>query len=98
VNVADVARANYLAANKTTAAGVYNIGSGKNITINRLAVMMKKISESEVDIQYAPKRPADVLHCLADIRKARMEIGYRPRIPLPEGLREYLEWYQAESH
>jgi nucleoside-diphosphate-sugar epimerase len=52
VNVKDVAMANFLSGTAATKTGVYNIGSGRNITINSLANIMKNVSSSNVRINY----------------------------------------------
>ena len=31
------------------------------------------------------------------IERAQSELGYNPRVPLEEGLRETLEWYKSEG-
>jgi len=94
VNVKDVANANYLAATKAKTTGVFNLGSGGSISINKLAEMMQKISGIKVGVQYAPRRHADVLHCRAQIDKAINELGFRATITLEDGLKEYLAWFK----
>jgi len=94
LNVEDVARANYLAGTKDIGTGVFNLGSGNSITINELAETMKKISGIQIKIEYAPKRPADVLHCKAYTEKAKQELGFEASVKLDEGLKEYLKWFK----
>ena len=94
VNVRDVARANYLAAVSDAGTNVYNLGSGTSITINKLAEMMQEISGRKVGVKYAPTRPADVLHCQAQIAKVRKELGFEPSVDLTEGLKEYMSWFE----
>ncbi len=93
VNVRDIARANYLAGTSANKTGVYNLGSGGSITIQRLAEIMMKISKRQVEIKYAPERPADVKHCRADARKANTELGFTAQISLEDGLKDYLRWF-----
>ena len=93
VNVHDIARANYLAATSTNGTGVYNLGSGTSITIQRLANMMMTISKQETEIQHLPERPADVKHCKADVCKSNAELGFTALISLEAGLKEYLQWF-----
>lgn len=97
VNVKDVARANYLAATKAGQSGVYNVGCGENITINRLADLVQKASGIEApSVDNAPPRPSEVRHCRADISKAQRELGYAPDPDIETGLREYFEWFWGE--
>lgn len=96
LNVRDVARANYLAAT-CSRSGVYNLGSGGNITIALLAQWMEEISGRAVEIVYAPKRAADVLHCSANTQKAYEELGFHAAVPLREGLAEYWQWISTQK-
>jgi UDP-glucose 4-epimerase len=94
INVSDVAMANFQAAIKNIETDVYNIGSGKSITINELAQYMKKISHLNTDIVYAPKRIGDVLHCKADISKIRNQFDFSPSTDIKKGLKNYIYWFK----
>ncbi len=93
VNVKDVAIANYLAATADVGTGVYNLGSGESITINKLADIMQELTGINTEKRYELQRPADVRHCKADTNKANNELGFKASISLVEGLKEYIEWF-----
>jgi UDP-glucose 4-epimerase len=97
VVVEDVANANYLAAISDSGTGVYNMGCGQSITINRLAHMMMDISGIQTEIVYAPERLADVKHCKADISKVRAALGFEPETDMAAGLTRYLTWFKNAS-
>jgi UDP-glucose 4-epimerase len=92
VNVADVARANYLAGTTDGVRGVFNLGSGSRITINDLARMMAELSGTTPAIVHGAPRPGDVRDSLADIGAAADAFGFRPSVALEDGLRVYLDW------
>ena len=94
VNVYDVARANLKAGLEYTQTDVFNLGSGSSITINQLARDMQRITGIDTGIQYLPERKADVKHCKANAGKVWDKMGFKAVVPLEEGLREYLNWYQ----
>jgi UDP-glucose 4-epimerase len=98
VNVKDVAMANFLAATVAKQSDVFNIGSGTNITINELIRMMKSVSGKDASIDYEPQRPADVLHCRANISKARRLLGFSPDDHIQEGLDEYYPWFVRDQN
>ncbi len=69
--------------------GVFNIGTGKAVTITDLAKTVLKISGKELGINYLPARRGDIAHSFADTSKACAAFGYSPRVVLEEGLRDY---------
>ena len=92
VNVRDIAKANVLAAEKQELSGVFNIGSGKSITINYLATMMRDIINKDAEIIYAPPRKGEIRHSKANISLARSSFGYSPSDNVYDNLIEYIKW------
>jgi UDP-glucose 4-epimerase len=90
--VKDVVRANVLAA-ESNATGVFNIATGRRISINDLAKLILKISGRTSSIVYAPPRHGDVRHSLADISRAHESFGYSPQYSLEDGLLETISWF-----
>ena len=71
-----------------------NIGSGKEISINRLAdVVARVVRRPDAEIQHRAPRPGDVLRLCADATKARMLLDYEPRISLETGLQLVKDWF-----
>jgi UDP-glucose 4-epimerase len=73
---------------------IFNIGSGRRLTINQLAdAVLKAFGESRStwEIRYLPARPGEQRHVEADIRAASA-IEWRPLVPFEEGLAKTLEW------
>lgn len=92
--VENVARANYAATVRPEAAGsIYNIGCATRVSVNELWRVMAELSGSNLEPRYAPSRSGDVPHSLADIGRARKDLGYEPAIDLREGLRRTLSYY-----
>ncbi len=89
VYVANVAEANFLAATKAQASGrVYNIGCGERTSLNELAAILARICDRDVAPAHAAVRAGDIRASLADIGRARAELGYEPRVGVEEGLRK----------
>lgn len=93
--VGDVVRANMLAMMNWEATGVYNIGTGKNHSINELASLVMDHHYAKVDTaahnfadntEYIPPRLGEAKITLADNTKARMTLGWNPNIELKQGL------------
>jgi UDP-N-acetylglucosamine 4-epimerase len=93
VNVRDVVEANMLALSKQAAVGeVFNIGTGKAITIHKLTETIQKITDkTDLEPIHAEPRDGDIKHSYGDITKAKRNLEYEPRVQLEQGLRELVE-------
>lgn len=83
------------------AASVYNVAVGERSTLNQLFASIRDALAGEgvaatVQPSYRDFRAGDVRHSLADIGRARAELGYAPTHTLAEGLQVAMPWY-AES-
>jgi UDP-glucose 4-epimerase len=88
VYVSNVVDANVLAATRAGAAGhVYNVGCGQRTSLNELAAILGRVCGREVKPRHAEPRAGDIRESLADIGKARAELGYEPRVGVEEGLK-----------
>ena len=92
VHVNDVVQANINSANSIGVSEAFNIASGNRISINDVIKLITKNYKKEVKIEYANKRPGDVMHSLADISFARNEINYNPSVDLEKGINDYVNW------
>ncbi len=93
VYVKDVVRANVLAAENADARSVYNVACGSAITIKELAELIIETTKSNSRIRFAPPRPGDIRHSLADISETEHALSYRPQFDLVEGLRETIQYF-----
>jgi UDP-glucose 4-epimerase len=64
--------------------GIYNIASGKAITINELAKFMIILSGKNLKLKHISERKGDIRHSEADISLAKEKIGYDPKSKLNE--------------
>ena len=73
------------------ARGVFNIGSGEGITINRLAnLIFKLMGREDLRPVYAPPRPGDIRRSIADITRAWKELGFKPKVGLETGIKDLI--------
>jgi UDP-glucose 4-epimerase len=70
--------------------GIYNIASGKAVTINELAKLMISLSGKKLEIRYSPTKKGDIRYSQADITSAKNNLGYYPRLQLKEGIKVLL--------
>lgn len=92
--VTDVAHAFFLAATTHHVNEVFNLGAGNPQTVNRLIELL-----GGGEVVRLPKRPGEPDCTWADISKIERELGWKPRVPFEEGVREMLKnldyWRQA---
>jgi GDP-L-fucose synthase len=62
-----------------------NIGTGSDITIHELALIIKKITGYEGIIRFAPQRPDGTPQKLMDITKIK-SLGWQAKVPLDQGI------------
>jgi UDP-glucose-4-epimerase GalE len=84
VHVADVAAAHLAAIEKLAAAegqgfSAINIGSGAGTSIREVIKAIEKAAGVRIEVQEHPRRAGDPPRLVADISRARSELGWRPR-------------------
>jgi UDP-glucose 4-epimerase len=84
--VSDAVDALLTVANSDKVGEIYNVGSGKPVSVNELVRLLG--SPATVNI---PKRPGEPDCTWADITKIRMELGWEPKIRIAEGVKTMLE-------
>jgi dTDP-L-rhamnose 4-epimerase len=99
VSVHDIVRANMLAMERPQSDGqVINIGSGRPISILRVAEMLAASLNSSIGPVVTRKyRAGDIRHCYADLARARDLLGYEPRVTHEEGFSELARWLSRQQ-
>jgi nucleoside-diphosphate-sugar epimerase len=92
----NVIDANLRAADAADVSGqTFNIACGERISLNQLLEEIRGIVGTDVKASYLESRQGDVKHSLADISKAREQLGYEPLIDFNEGLLRTVETLRA---
>jgi nucleoside-diphosphate-sugar epimerase len=91
--VENVVEANILALDRKNrfAGDCYNIAC--NDTTTNLEILSYFIDNFGAKVRNAPWRPGDVMHTLADVNKAKEELGYEPTVEFWEGLERTVKWW-----
>ena len=97
--VDDVIEASLLAALSPKAEGdVFNVSSGKEISINYLAEKMIKMTNFQRDQVYVNRRDIDnIRRRVLNIEKIRRVLRWIPQTTLTEGLEKTYEWLSGQS-
>ena len=69
-----------------------NIGSGKDVTVRELALLIKKITKSESNIIFDRKKPDGVKRKLLDV-SIMNKTGWKPKYSLSSGIKAFYDWY-----
>ena len=95
VYVANVVEANLRAAAAPEAAGgVFNVASGRRVTLVELLDAIQNVAGTEIEPVFDAPRKGDILHSQADITRAGRDLDWSPAVGFTEGLRETLDWYR----
>ena len=98
VYVEDAANAVFAAATRPlpeagpVEAGAYNVGTGVETSVIRLAELLSKAAGVQPDIRFAPARKGESLRSALDASRARMELGWEPETSLEDGLARTYAW------
>lgn len=88
--VSDIVSGTILAAKRGQ--GTYNLGSGRPVTVNEMVSLLEKHLGTKLDREYVDSPPGDVQKTHSDISKAKKEMGYEPKMPLDEGIKNCIKW------
>jgi UDP-glucose 4-epimerase len=75
--------------------GVYNVASGRRLSVNQVACALEKIYELPRGYPWTYRAEEDPRGdiCL-DIRAATEHLDWKPRIPFTEGLKRTVQWWE----
>ena len=76
---------------------VFNIGSGKRISLTELIKIIEGAMGKKARFRRIEAQSGDVLHTQSDISKARRLLGYDPKYTIEQGIKEYAEWILAQK-
>jgi|SRR5579872_3112427 len=98
IYVEDAARAFVLAATSNVSGEAFNVATGVETTLKQLAQSLLAAMESPLGITFGPQRNlATVARSFGDTSKAAKYLGFRAEVPLAEGLRRMVTWWQEQN-
>ena len=92
----DVVNANILALKKDLK-GIFNIGTGKETSVNELFKKITKLTNSDVKEVHGPALAGEQLRSCLSYEKIRIACNWNPRFELESGLKETIEWFRNEQ-
>ena len=79
---------------------VFNVGNTEEVSMNQLALLVKKLTESESPIVHIPYEEAfekgfeDMQRRVPDVSKIQKLIGFKPTVSLEEALQRIIEYFR----
>jgi UDP-glucose 4-epimerase len=96
VYVRDVVDAN-LAAIDRDVAGHFNVGTGRQTSVNELFRLLAGHLDGPCDVVHGPPRPGEQRTSALDSRLAASRLGWEARVGLEEGLAETAAWFRGAA-
>ncbi|MEI8218066.1 MAG: NAD-dependent epimerase/dehydratase family protein, partial [Elusimicrobiota bacterium] len=91
--VDDIARGTVAALKKTSFA-VINLGGNRPYALSEAISFIEQNLGKKVRQKRLPFHIADIKATWADIRQAKKLLGWKPSVPLAEGIRRTVQWYR----
>jgi UDP-glucuronate 4-epimerase len=98
-HVSDICRGVVAALTAPNIAGqCINLGHNEPIEIRRLIGLIEAAAGKKALIEHRPARKEDMPVTCADLTKAGRLLGYKPAVPIEEGVREYVDWFRRQNY
>jgi UDP-glucuronate 4-epimerase len=73
---------------------IYNIGRGKPVKLMDFIEAIEEIIGKKAKKNLLPIQPGDVASTYADTSALERDFGYKPKVDVKEGIKEFIEWYK----
>ncbi|HSZ46040.1 MAG TPA: NAD-dependent epimerase/dehydratase family protein [Streptosporangiaceae bacterium] len=75
--------------------GIWNIGSGTEVSVLELASVISEVSGRPVESAFAPPRPGELLRSALASERAARDLGWSATTPLEAGVARVYRWIEA---
>ncbi|RDK84009.1 UNVERIFIED_ORG: UDP-glucuronate 4-epimerase [Idiomarina abyssalis] len=73
---------------------IYNIGNSQPIELMTFIEAIENAAGVEIQKDFQPIQPGDVVATYAEVSELENDMGYRPSTPVTEGIKRTVEWYK----
>jgi UDP-glucuronate 4-epimerase len=74
---------------------IYNIGNSSPVELCQFIEVLEQAAGRQAVRNYLPMQPGDMVETSADNSGLEREIGFRPTIPIEQGLPKFVDWYRT---
>ncbi len=76
---------------------IFNLGGAETTRLGDLITWIAEDLGVELRVDRLPMQPGDVPITYADVTKAGAMLGYQPKVPIREGIRQFVAWYRQQN-
>jgi UDP-glucuronate 4-epimerase len=73
---------------------IYNLGHHRPVETLLFVRLLEELLGKKAAVELLPPQPGDMFETCADLTRIQAEIGFTPKVPLEEGLRRFVAWFQ----
>ncbi|HVR69761.1 MAG TPA: NAD-dependent epimerase/dehydratase family protein [Vicinamibacteria bacterium] len=92
--IEDIVAATRASADSGRPGCVYNVGGGERVSVNQVLGMVEQVTGRKPPVVREETQKGDVRDTFADTAAAGRDLGFRPTVPLREGLAREWAWIQ----
>ncbi len=92
--VSDIVDGTITALEKNFRFEIINLGNNQPVELRKFISIIENHLGKKARIRKKPLPPGDVPITFADITKAARILGYKPKVDIEEGMRNFVEWYK----
>ena len=74
---------------------IYNIGNHEPVELLHFIELLEQTLGRKAQKNMLPMQPGDVPETFADVESLQRATGFRPKTPLAEGVRRFVDWYRS---
>ena len=97
IYVRDITKANTLALDPKCI-GIFNVGTGNEISVNFLTQSLLKISKLDISAEHKPARKGEQRRSAINSKKLVKSFGWKPDVALEEGLVETFNYFKDKTN
>jgi UDP-glucuronate 4-epimerase len=73
---------------------IYNIGNEQSVELLRYIEVLEDCLGKKAEMEMLPLQPGDVPATEASMQGLKQAIGYSPSVPVEQGIKNFVDWYQ----
>ncbi len=74
---------------------IFNLGNSRAVDLLDFIRCIEKELGKKAIFRMLPLQPGDVPKTNADIKYSKLKLGFKPRIPIEEGIHRFMDWYKS---